>query len=89
MALCWQLPKGVQAQSEVKPKQKSSLAIYLFSFLWERKGLYLRSACSYERSKVERRLPLLRLYLATAKQTLSHALSNPTARERLLHYVQV
>ncbi len=80
MALCWQLPKGVQAQSEVKPKQKSSLAIYLFSFLWERKGLYLRSACSYERSKVERRLPLLRLCLATAKQTLSHTLSNPTAR---------
>ncbi len=28
---------------EVKPKQKSSLAIYLFSFLWERKGFYLRS----------------------------------------------
>ena len=53
---------------EVKPKQKSSLVIYLFSFLWERKRLYLRSACSYERSEVERR------------PFLSHTLSNPNAR---------
>ena len=52
---------------EVKPKQKSSLAIYLFSFLWERKGFLLT-----------KRRPFL-----------SQALSNPTAREMLLHYVQV
>ena len=41
--------------------------IYLFSFLWERKGFLLT-----------KRRPFL-----------SHTLSNPTARERLLHYVQV
>ena len=55
-----QLSKRVQAQGEAKPKQKSSLLYPPFSFLRERKGFYLRSACSYERSEVERRLPLRR-----------------------------
>ncbi len=49
-----------------------------FSFYFGRgRGFYLRSACSYERSEVERR------------PFLSQALSNPTAREKLLHCVQV
>ena len=47
-----------------------------FSFLWERR-FYLRSVCSYERSEVERR------------PFLSQALSNPTARYKLLRYAQV
>ena len=55
-----QLSKRVQAQGEATPKQKSSLLYPPFSFLRERKGFYLRSACSYEQSEVERRLPLRR-----------------------------
>ena len=54
-------------------KQNSSL----FLFFGRGRGFYLRSACSYEQSEVERR------------PFLSQALSNPTARERLLHCVQV
>ena len=71
-----QLSKRVQAQGEAKPKQKSSLLYPPFSFLRERKGFYLRSACSYEQSEVERR------------PFLSQTLSNPTAREKLLRCAQ-
>ena len=46
---------------EAKPKQKSSLFVSTFLFfLGGGRGFYLRSACSYEQSEVERRFPLCR-----------------------------
>jgi len=72
-----ELRSALQLSKRVEAQGEHSEAKELpFSFLWERR-FYLRSVCSYERSEVERR------------PFLSQALSNPTARYKLLRYAQV
>ena len=69
--------KGLELRSALQLRSVAEAKELPFPFLWGRKGGLLRSVCSYEQSEVERR------------PFLSQALSNPTAREMLLHFVQV